>query len=71
MNGHGGKLQQVWFSTNGLLAFARFGGLPGNYHYVRVWEVPNTNITGGLNFQVVSVSSKKEYCMSTADMLCQ
>ncbi len=49
-----GHLQQVWFSTHGLLAFARFS-LPGNHHRVRIWDVGEpSRITGSLDYHVVS-----------------
>jgi hypothetical protein len=59
-----GKLKQVWFSTNGMLLFAWFV-LRGNHHHVRVWDVVDTKITGGLVYQVVSTSLAKAYTQLT------
>jgi len=50
---HTGKLQQVWFSTSGTLAFAWFS-LPGNLHKVKVWDVANPLYTCVIDHQIVS-----------------
>lgn len=52
-----GKLQQVWFSTNGTLGFAWFS-LPGNLHRVKVWDVSNPSNTGIIDHQIVSEPHK-------------
>jgi hypothetical protein len=52
-----GKLQKVWFSTNGLLAFAWFS-LPNGLHHIRLWGV-SSNSFGCIEHQIVSPYSFK------------
>jgi hypothetical protein len=49
----GSKLQRLWFSTNGRLAFAWFSS-PGNLHRVKIWDMIDTNNNGVLKLQIVS-----------------
>lgn len=64
-----GKLQQVWFSTAGDLAFAWFS-LPGNFHRIKFWDASNPVNTGAIDHQIVSALIAV-VCLTDSPLACQ